>query len=319
MSKLQYLLDELAPYLKNQRKTSAFTTNDVKRPILFAVHGTTSSPETWENSNPVFDAVVRYFGFSHNHTIYNPLFTWDVDENGNPVEPNDYTTFHVDNNLPKGTLNHLLNSPEERTKATKLLFSYIMSSYNKTFLREILMKKNNGNPKTLKEAIKGSLKHWGSEVQKMYKRHPIILVAHSHGGNICIQLCTLLKDIGIEVYLCTLGTPVYENTIEDPSRYSDTITEHAHFWTSSDWVQGRVSKSDEIYTNKTVTKNHNIPTNVGHSFHSKSPFLAADCINFYAKNKTVTEIPLNFHKSLRDTHGSFLQYHSEEERTWFGK
>ena len=270
MSKLQFLLNELAPYLQVQQPSKTFSSNVKSSGMLFAVHGTQSGPDTWRGSRNVLEATARYFGFDSSTTI-DASFNWGLNEDGRPVGGGDYR------------LDWLKNGEKSRREAAKLLYKHIVSGYERKYPGVVDYIKN---------------RQW-TALRQTLEQNPLILVAHSHGGNVCMQLLSLFQQFGIKVYLCTIATPVYENGEEDPNRYQKNIIEHAHYWASSDMVQGELAGKERYQNN--FSRNHYIPTTAGHSFQHRdnSPGLLADCIDFYAKHKSLSILPIEFQSQLK--------------------
>lgn len=283
MSKLNFLLHQLAPRPSIKKQTRALSNTPKSPAMLIAVHGTQSNPDTWNGSDIVLNAISNYFGFNAATTLYDYSFSWGLDENGKPL-------------VGKRRLDWLLHGQPNRKKAADLLFQHISNQYERAypnFIQDTQLSPN-------------------ERLRRFSAQYPLILVAHSHGGNVCFHLLSKLKNSGIKVYLCTIATPVYRNVTGDPKRHVSLIAEHAHFWTASDIVQGFLAGGERYHNN--FSNNHKIPTKQGHSFHhrEKHPQLLAACIDFYAKNKRAATVSKAFQEQLQVRFGSIVPKHPEQ-------
>ena len=281
MNKTNFLLQELgllgaSKVSKRPRASRSFSTeNQTKYPVLFAVHGTISDSNTWSRSHGTLVELVKFYGFNENNATIDKEFNWNQ------------SSLKSDENL-----NCLTNSPEEREAAAKYLFDYVSVRYQMYF-PEFSDMYERGNQE---------------ELASFYESHPIILVAHSHGGNVCIQSLNLFKEYGVKIYLATIATPSTRDHRENVAQFKGTLVAHSHWWTSSDPIVNHIRSMLHRTVFRTfsngLTYNYWVPTQKGHSFHSESPSLFSDCIAHYKIYKERTYPTAKFHDELKSKYGT---------------
>lgn len=114
----------------------------------------------------------------------------------------------------------------------------------------------------------------------------IVLIGHSHGGNVSLQAVNQLVNKGKTVYVITIATPAYNNatvkvhpnhdlqnvelveTTKSAHVYKNpenpvnvNVTQHLHLWNRKDKVAGEIALgSDDFYKSTRITENIEIPT-----------------------------------------------------------
>lgn len=84
----------------------------------------------------------------------------------------------------------------------------------------------------------------------------IVLVGHSHGGNVAIQAADIIYRMsGQKVNIITIATPAYNGNldVENPKNHKG-INDHIALWNDIDGVSGGLA-GDDYYTNSDKTKN----------------------------------------------------------------